>query len=125
MRRIFEWKWWTGKGYDTNGNISFEIKNGKGYIKEYDVNGKLIFEGEYINGERNGKRKKYYRDDYENEGDGASQGYYVYEGEYLNGKKNGYGKEYYKFRSKSKLQYEGEYLNGKINGKEKYMIPLV
>jgi len=33
-------------------------RNGKG--KEYYVNGKLIFEGEYLNGERNGKEKIYY-----------------------------------------------------------------
>ena len=27
----------------------YEVKNGDGYIKEYDFNGKLTFEGEYIN----------------------------------------------------------------------------
>ena len=30
-------------------------ENGKG--KEYDFRGKLVFEGEYLNGERNGKGK--------------------------------------------------------------------
>ena len=39
----------------TNKYIIFEV-NGKG--KEYDYNGKLIFDGGYKNGERNGKGKK-------------------------------------------------------------------
>ena len=26
---------WNGKGYNINGQIEFEIKEGKGYIKEY------------------------------------------------------------------------------------------
>ena len=35
------------------------LKNGKGYIKEYDIfNGDSKYEGEYLNGERNGKRKR-------------------------------------------------------------------
>ena len=29
----------------------------KGIVKEYDDNGQLIFEGEYLNGKRNGKGK--------------------------------------------------------------------
>ena len=33
------------------------IKDGKGNIIEYNNNGKLEFEGKYINGERNGKGK--------------------------------------------------------------------
>ena len=49
-----------GKGYNINGNIDFEIKNGKGNIKEYnDKYAKFIFEGEFINGERNGLGKEY------------------------------------------------------------------
>ena len=36
---------WNGKGY-YKGNISFEIKDGKGNVKEYDDKGKLIFNGE-------------------------------------------------------------------------------
>ena len=50
-------KLWTGTGYDKNENIAFEIKEGKGFIKEYNDFGELKFEGEYINGERNGKGK--------------------------------------------------------------------
>ena len=40
--------------------------------KEYDYNGNLLFEGEYLNGERNGKGKEY---DY--------NGQLKFEGEYL------------------------------------------
>ena len=56
-------------------------ENGKG--KEYEYNGKLIYEGEYLNWKRNGKGKEY---DYE--------GRLKYEGEYLNEIKNGKGKKY-------------------------------
>ena len=48
---------WNGKGYDKNGNIDFEIKNGSGKGKEYNYYGKLMFEGDYLNGERNGHGK--------------------------------------------------------------------
>ena len=45
------------------GNISYLLKNGKGCVREY-INielpeMKLIFEGEYLNGKRNGKGKEY------------------------------------------------------------------
>ena len=45
-------KKWEGKVYDILGNIVYELKKGKGLIKEYDGNGKLKFEGEYSNEER-------------------------------------------------------------------------
>ena len=60
----------------------YELKNGKGLIKEYHWDGELEFEGEYLNRKRNGKGKEYFN------------GYLEYEGEYLNGKRNGKGKEY-------------------------------
>ena len=49
-----EWKrmWW-------NGNIEFEIEDGKGTVIEYDDYSNFIFIGEYINGERNGNGKEY------------------------------------------------------------------
>ena len=53
-------KRWNGKGYNKDGKEIYEIKNGKGYIIEYDNDGDLLFEVEYINGERNGKGKEYY-----------------------------------------------------------------
>ena len=47
------------KNDDSNNNIVFELKEGKGYIKEYDILGKFIYEGEYMNGRKNGKGKEY------------------------------------------------------------------
>ena len=65
----------------------------------------MIFEGEYLNGKRNGKGKEYY----------FSNGKLKFEGEYLNGERNGNGKEY---NYNCKLEFEGEYINGKRwNGK--------
>ena len=91
-----------GKGYDSNGNINYEIKNEK--IKEYYKDGKLKFEGEYLKGEKNGKGTEYY-----------SNGNIKLEGEYLLGSINGKVKEFY---GDKKLKFEGEYLNNyKITGK--------
>ena len=101
----FYGKMWNGKGYDQLNNIAFELHNGKGYIKEYFSKGKLSFECEYLNGERNGKGKEYH---YSNE-------ILEFEGEYLNGKRNGNGKEYNK---DGLLEFEGEYLYGhKLRGR--------
>ena len=61
---------------------------------DYYNNGKLEFEGEYLNGKRNGKGKEY--DDFD--------GRLIFEGEYLNGKRHGKGKEY----KDGELIYEGE-----------------
>ena len=46
---------WKGNIYDKNGNIILELKNGKGYLKQYLENGKLFFEGEYSNGKKKWK----------------------------------------------------------------------
>ena len=97
-------------------------KNGKG--KEYNKEHKIIFEGEYLNGKRHGKGKEFY---YYNQ--------LKFEGEYLNNIKwtgKGYdevgnviyeikeGKGYIKeYNFYGHLDIEGEYLNGKINGKGK------
>ena len=64
---------------------------------------RLLFEGEYLNGQKNGKGKEYNYD-----------GELIFEGEYLNGKKwNGKGKEFNRFHG---LVYDGEYVNGeKLN----------
>ena len=68
---------------------------------------KLLYEGEYLNGKRNGKGKKY-----------NSYGKIEFEGEYFNDKMwNGVIKEYsYK---DDFLVYEGKYINGEKNGKGK------
>ena len=93
-------KKWNGKGYDENGNLIYELINGNGTVKEYnDFKGKLKFEGEYLNGKKNGKGKEY-----------CSTGKLIFEGEYINGKRNGKGKEYHYIYDN--LIFEGEYLNG-------------
>ena len=64
-----------------------------------------MFEGEYLNGERNGKGKEY----------NFHTKILIFEGEYLNGRKNGKGKEYNYYGD---LIFEGEYLyNFRLNGK--------
>ena len=50
-------KRWNGKLYNIDSNIEFAINNGNGKVKEYNENGKLELEGEYFNGEKNGKEK--------------------------------------------------------------------
>ena len=69
-------KKWNGKIYNENGNLVYEIKNGYGKVKEYHENGVLKFDGEYLNGKRNGKGKEY-----------DWNGVLIFEGDYLNGKK--------------------------------------
>ena len=46
---------WNWKGYDEKGKIIYELINGTGKVKEYDIRNKLdtnrlIFEGKYSNG---------------------------------------------------------------------------
>ena len=48
---------WSGIKYDLMNNKVYELKNGSGVIKDYDLNGILIVEGDYLNGEINGKVK--------------------------------------------------------------------
>ena len=48
---------WDGNGYDKNHSVIYRLINGKGNIKEYNDWGGLEFEGEYLNGKRNGKGK--------------------------------------------------------------------
>ena len=100
-------KKWNGIGYNVDKRMIYDIKNGKGIIRKYYVGvyRDLRFEGEYLNGEVNGKVKEYYY-----------RGELCFEGEYLNGERNGYGKEYY---SGGKILFEGEYFkNKKRKGKE-------
>ena len=52
------------------------IYESNGIAKEYHNDEKLIFEGEYLNGKRNGKGKEYY----------WNKDNLKFEGEYLNGK---------------------------------------
>ena len=81
-----------------SGKYKIGGKTGKGFECIIDTN-IIIFEGEYLNGKRNGKGKEYYKNNQ-----------LLFEGQYLNGEKNGKGKEYNSF---GELIFEGEYLNGK------------
>ena len=119
-------KEWIGKRYDFSSNLLYELNNninGKG--KEYNLDGKLIFEGEYLNGKRNGKGKEYNHDckllfegEYYNDLKWNGRGYDLYNNiiyELKDGK--GLVKEYDIFQDK--ITFEGEYINGKRNGKGK------
>ena len=115
---------WNGIGYNSKGKKVFEISNGRGNVLEYNSLGQLLFEGEYIDGDRNGKGKEYY----ENSS-------IKFEGIYLKGKKwNGIGynlkgKEVYRIRDGKgdvkeynevgQLIFKGPYINGEKNGKGK------
>ena len=76
-----------------------------GKIKEYNsYNNRLIFEGQYSDGKRNGKGKEY-----------NENGKIIFEGEFLDGKKwKGIEKEY--DEDTDKLIFECEYKNGERNG---------
>jgi len=80
----------------------YRIYNKCGRGEVYKLNTKIkIFEGEYLNGERNGLGKEYY-----------DNGKLKFEGEYLKGKRKGKGKEYY---NNDKLEFEKEYFIDNIN----------
>ena len=100
-------KKWNGIGYGENNSIAYKLSNGKGHVKEYNYTSNkifLIYEGEYLNGERNGKGKEF--DEYGN---------LIFEGHYLYGKRNGEGKQY---GNDDILGFEGEFKNDKPwNGK--------
>ena len=96
-----------GKQYNRNDNALIfegEFKNGErnGKGEEYDNDGFLLFKGEYKNGNRNGKGREYI------------DNILIYEGEYLNDQRNGKGKEY---DYDGNITFEGTYLNGIKNFK--------
>ena len=93
---------WDGKGYDKNKKNVFTINKGNGFIKEFNDDGILIYEGEYINGMRNGKGKQYDKD-----------GKIIYEGEFKDGKRHGKGKL---FDEEGKIIYEGNFISGLREG---------
>ena len=68
-------KKWNRKGFDENGVLIYELKNGNGKVREF-YDGKLIFEGQYLKGKRNGEGKEFYEN-----------GKLRFEGEYLSGQK--------------------------------------
>ena len=113
---------------DLQNNIDISIINYKYFSERYIIyesnvigreynsySDKLIYEGEYLNGKRNGKGKEY--DNYFGT---------IYEGEYLNGKRNGKGKEYHRT---GEIIFEGEYFDNKrwigtgyVEGKKIYTL---
>ena len=78
--------------------------HGKGIL--FDMNGNIIYEGDFVNDyfEGNGK---YVYDDGE---------YYI--GQFLKGKKNGKGVLYY---ADGNIKYKGDFVNNKLEGKGKYI----
>ena len=90
---------------NSTGKVIFEgfyqqgIRNGPG--KEYDTNGHLIFEGEFLNGQRR-KGKEY-----------DTNGHIIFEGEYINGQRAGITREYI---TNGNLLFEGVYINGQMTG---------
>ena len=100
---IFEGK------YSKNNEILYELKEGKGYVYEYNNVGKLIFEGEYLNGKKNGKGKEYY-----------NESKIKFEGIYNNEKRwNGIGydinkKIIYKIKERNGYVYEYNYVGNII-----------
>ena len=100
-------KKWNGIVYEYN--VIYELHEGNGFVIEFNNRDNLFFEGQYINGFKNGKGKEYY----------TYKGQPLFEGNYLNGKKNGKGKEY---DDEGNLIFEGEYkYNHRIKGKEYYL----
>ena len=97
------------------------MKNGKG--KEYYLDGKLIFEGEYLNGKELigtkyviNDNKSYPIDNTIGKGkEYDNYGHLEFEGEYLNGKKwNGKEIEYEHFEPVCEYEYrDGEKINRK------------
>ena len=100
---------WNGTCYEekskNESSVISEIKDGKGFIKELDFYGYFKYEGEYLNGKRNGKGKEY-----------SKYGYMEFEGEFKDGKRNGQGKNIlFKLLVKGKLKMENI-----LENKEKY-----
>ena len=131
--KYLDGKIWNGKGFSNDGKVDFVIKNGKGHIKEYNENRKLIFEGEILNGLREGKGKEYflngklyYEGDYKKGikcGKGIQYndfGWKVYEGDFSDDERNGIGKEY--TINDVSIYDEGEFKNDKKNGLIKYYV---
>ena len=123
-------KKWSGIGLDIFNNILYELKEGKGLVKEYNEHNSLLFDGEYDNGEKNGIGNEY-----------APNGKLLFAGLYLNGKK-WYGESialntsrkglhikdgeglFIEYDVKNNIIYEGLYINGERNGNGREIIPV-
>ena len=78
-------KYWNGFIFGKLQKKSYEIKLGKGKIKEFHENGNLFYEGDINEGIKNGFGKIF-----------DENGHLIYEGNFINGIKYGDGKEYNK-----------------------------
>jgi len=99
---IEKYIWENGAYY--KGQVKNNLPNGKG--KKYNPNGKIEYEGDFINGKFEGNGK-YIFDDGE-----------YYEGQWKNGLRSGKGIHYY---SNGNIKYEGHYYNDKYEGNGKYI----
>lgn len=83
------------------------LKDGllQGGGKQYDTNGVLTYDGEFIDGKRNG-----FGEEYEN-------GELVYRGEFAYNAYEGKGEQY----SEGRLMCSGTYVNGKLDGNDCYL----
>ena len=96
-----KYKWEDGTYYE--GKISDNLPNGKG--KKYNKNGNVLYEGDFINGQFEGKGKYIY-----DNGD-------YYEGQYKKGLQNGEGTLYYK---NGDIMAQGNFTNDMLEGNGKY-----
>ena len=121
-------KRWQGKTYNYMGIEEFEIKEGSGNIREYNYNGIKLYEGDIVKGIKEGYGKEFFQGKVEYEGifmngkrevEGVeyySNGNIEYSGGFKNGERNGDGKLY---DLNENLVYEGEFNCGNWNGKGK------
>ena len=123
-------KKWSGIWFDIFNNILYELKDGKGLVKEYNEHNSLLFDGQYDNGEKNGIGKEY-----------TPNGTLLFEGVYLNGKKwngdsfpsnthtnglqikDGEGL-FIEYDIQNNIINESFYINGERNGNGKEIIPV-
>ena len=98
-RRYKDGKRWNGIIYNRNMEYKSELKFGNGYIKEFNENGCIIFEGDIKNGDKTGKRKI-----------SDECGDLIFEGNLEKGIKIGKGKIY---NYSGDLIFDGEFKNGK------------
>ena len=85
-------------------NIYFDKGEKGGFGKLYNDEGRLIYEGEYKNGLRNGEGTYYY-----------AQGL-RYEGDFVNGLREGNGVFYWE----DGTRWEGPFKNNEMNGEGKF-----
>ena len=108
-------KQWNAKYYDEKGNIVDGLKNGKGKCKTVIIHRNLevtLYEGEFLNGEPNGKGKEF-----------KNSVLPSFKGNYLNGLRHGKGKEY---DFMGYIKFEGEYLyDERIEGSEYFRGALI